>query len=454
VTHATVSLLAIALLAGAGASAAAQDAGGARISDLLMLVDAADPQAARDAAATLTAMGPSIGPALADALKDRKSCQGQWLVSGVLHDLGVEAAIVETARILVAQGQCRGLGPRDVQVQQEAAFAIVDRPAGVRALTAMLRGDDPAGRLKAASAFDRLTARLDPGAADPLSPAPGLLDAAAAALPALQKVALHDDDPATRCAAHAALDRAGRSTHDALRQPAARLLGGKTFRCGTTSGATAGAAPATTPRETIERAVRRLDQEKAETAPAAVSTLVGFGAEAVPILVARAGQTQKCRALALIGNALLRLDAAPATVDAALRRVVRGDCDGRDDFDRSLAQHAANTFITRAEGLAMLTALLAEADPFVRRRVARAFGTLYDRLGPGNAGVAVDDPDIIDAATRSLAPLVKVATADRDDEARCNAVRALRLAQTSIHDQVRTEAETVTAGRSLLCGSR
>jgi len=452
VRRATIPILAAALLTGT-VPAFAQGSG-ARISDLLMLVDAADPQAAHDAAATLVAMGPSIAPAMVDALADRKSCQGQWLVSGVLQQLGKEAAAVDTARIAVAQGQCRGLGPRDTQVQQEAAYAIVDRPAGVRALTAMLRGKDPAGRRKAAAAFDRLTTRLEAGAADPVTATPALLDATAAALPALQKVALDDDDESTRCPAHAALARAGRSTHDALRQPAARLLGGKTFRCEATSDDTPGAASAATNRETIDRTVRRLDQEKPETAPAAVTALLGFGAEAVPILVARAGQTQKCRALALIANVLSRQEAAQETVDAALRRVVRGDCDGKDEFDRALAQQAADALVTRAEGLAILTPLLGEADPLVRRRAAHAFGMLYERLGPGNAAAPVDDPAILEAATRSLAPLVKVATADSDDDARCDAVRAIRAAQVSVHEQVRVEAETVSAGRSLRCAPR
>ena len=448
------TILAFGLLAGVTASAAAQDAGGARISDLLMLVDAADQQAARDAAATLTAMGPSIGPALADALKDRKSCQGQWLVSGVLHDLGVEAVAVETTRILVAQGQCRGLGPRDVQVQQEAAYTIVDRPAGVRALTAMLRGKDPAGRLKAANAFDRLTARLDTGAADPMAPAPALLEAAAAALPALQKVALDDDDQSTRCAAHTALDRAGRSPHEALKQPAAKLLAGKRFPCASTPSATPGTPSAAPRHDAIVRAVTRLDQEKPDTAPATVSTLIAYGPEAVPILVARIAQTNRCRGLALIANTLSRQGAAPEAVDTALRRVLRGDCEGKDEFDRKLADGAATAIVVRVEGIGMLTPLLGAPDPIVRRRAARGFVTLFERLGAGDAGVAIDDPAIVQAAVKALAPLVPVATADPDDEARCQAVRSLRLAQTSIHDQVRTEAETVTAGRSLRCAPR
>lgn len=456
--RATASLLAIALLAGLTASAAAQGAG-ARITDLLMLVDAADAQAAGDAAATLTAMGPSIGPALVDALKERKSCQGQWLVSGVLQSLGVEAATVETTRILVAQGQCRGLGPRDVQVQQDAAFAIADRPAGVRALTGMLRGKDAAGRLKAANAFDRLTARLDAGAADPLTPGTALLDAAAAALPALQKVALDDDDQTTRCAAYAALDRAGRSTHAALQQPASRLFTGRTFPCASTSKATTSKAPPGTPSaaprtDAIVRAVNRLDHEKPETAPATVQALIGFGPEAVPVLVGRIGQTRRCRALALIANTLSRQGAAPDSVEAALRRVLRGDCDGKDEFDRTLADGAATAIVVRAEGIAMLIPLLGETDPIVRRRAARGFVTLFERLGAGNAGVPIDDPAIVQAAVKALAPLVPVATADPDDEARCQAVRSLRLAQTSIHDQVRAQAETLTAGRSLRCAPR
>lgn len=452
--RATAPLFAAALLAGVTASAVAQTGGGARISDLLMLVNAADPQAASDAAATLTAMGPSIAPALADALKDRQSCQGQWLISGVLQSLNAEAAVVETTRITVAQGQCRGLGPRDVQVQQEAAYAIVDRPAGVRALTGMLRGKDAAGRLKAANAFDRLTTRLETGADTPITPAPALLDAAAAALPALQKVALDDDDASTRCAAHAALDRAGRSPHAALEQPAAKLLAGRKFPCASTPAATTAAAAAAPRHDEIARIVARLDHEKPETAPATVQTLIGYGPEAVPILVARIGQTNRCRALALIANTLSRLQAAPEAMDAALGRVLPGNCEGRDEFDRKVSQGAASAAVDRASGIAMLTPLLAASDAIVRGRATRAFGTLFERLGSGNAGMAVGDPAIVDAAVTAIAPLVSIATGDPDDDTRCDAVRALRLAQTSVHDTVRAEAETRTAGRSLRCASR
>ena len=209
-----------------------------------------------------------------------------------------------------------------------------------------------------------------------MAPGQPLLDAAAAALPALQKVALDDDDPTTRCAAYVALERAGRSPHGALRQPAARLLAGRKFPCAPTSAAPSATASAAPRHDAIERTVKRLDQEKPETAAATVQMLIGYGPEAVPVLVGRLGQTNRCRALTLIANTLSRQQAAPDAVDAALRRVLRGDCEGKDEFDRSLAQGAANALVDRAEGIAMLTPLLAAADPIMRRRAARAFGTL------------------------------------------------------------------------------
>src|SRR5687767_9353537 len=126
--HRLTGLFAV-ILSGAVAAAAPRpsppDSG--RLRDLLVLVESADQQGAMDAAVELERMGPSIGPALVETLKTRPGCQVQWVTSSVLARLQLEPALVDTTLMQIARGTCRTSSVRDVDLQQHAAFAVIDR---------------------------------------------------------------------------------------------------------------------------------------------------------------------------------------------------------------------------------------------------------------------------------------------------------------------------------------
>ena len=155
-----------------------------------------------------------------------------------------------------------------------------------------------------------------------------------------------------------------------------------------------------------------------------------------PLLQKRLQQTDRCRGLALVAGILASRNAAAADVEAAFTRVLEGKCDGREPFDLQLAQGVAAAFMTRPDGIATMTRLLTHRDVSVRRRAAEAFGTLFERLGSGEhaQSAAPIDPALLPPARAALEPLVAFATTERDQQARCLAVRALMHAQQAADD--------------------
>lgn len=422
-----------------------------RVRDLLVLLDSRDEQSSADAVRELTAIGPSVTPAIVVVLTQRKGCQLQWAASAVLGTLKVEPALVESTLFAVAKGECVVRSPRDYFLMQHAALAILDRSEGIRVLGGLLRGRDPIGRARASLAFDDLTERLEAGHPTALAPTPRMLDATAEALPALRSIAASRDRQPTPCMAYEALYQAGKSAHPTLRDPAAKLLAGLKTACPTPSGELGRTSGGTVPLADV---IARLDRQPPEEAAKIAAALVPVGAGAVPPLQAHLRKTNRCRGLALAGGILAQLGAAPADVEAAYVRVLAGECDGREPFDLALAQSVADTFMRDATGVARVTALLPHKDVEVRRRAAQAFAKAFEGLGPGEHGVAgagARDPGIVPAMQAALAPLVTLGQNERDETARCQAVRALLLAQQAVHDALRAEAAAATTGRTLRC---
>ena len=285
-----------------------------------------------------------------------------------------------------------------------------------------------------------------------------------AALPLLRDVAVSKANVQLRCLSYEALDQARRLPIDALRARATKLLDGVTVDCdpapggSAPSGSAAGAAGSsvatgTMKREALEQLIARLDSQPAELAAQTSSALLAAGAEVEPLLQKRLQQTDRCRGLALVAGILASRNAAAADVEAAFTRVLEGKCDGREPFDLQLAQGVAAAFMTRPDGIAKMARLLAHRDVSVRRRAAEAFGTLFERLGSGEHAqpAAAVDPALLPPARAALEPLVAFATTERDQQARCLAVRALMHAQQAVDDALRADAAAATAGRTLRC---
>ncbi len=240
------------------------------------------------------------------------------------------------------------------------------------------------------------------------------------------------------------------------RQRATRLLAGVVVDCE----AKAGSAPASTAtgsakggarREGLAESIARLDDQPPELAAKTSAALVAAGPEVEPLLRKRLTQTSKCRGLALVAGILASRHAAEADVEAAFTRVVEGQCDGREPFDLQLAQAVAAAFMARPDGIATMIRLLVHRDVSVRRRAAEAFGTLFESLGSGEHAAASVDPALLPPARAALEPLVAFATTERDQRARCLAVRALMHAQQAADDGLRADATAATTGRTLRC---
>ncbi|HXR43988.1 MAG TPA: hypothetical protein VN759_04220, partial [Pseudolysinimonas sp.] len=329
-----------------------------RVHDLLVLVESADHAAALEAATELERIGPSVAPALVETLKTSPGCQAQWVASGVLARLKLEAALVETTRLQMARGTCQPLSVADVRLQQDAAFAVIDRVRGISLMAELLRGDDQMARYRAAFAFDALTERLRSDHAQTIAATPEIVAATEAALPLLRGVAVSRANAQLRCLCYEALDQARRLPIDPLRTRATKLLDGVRIDCDPAPGGAAPGGPAagtagssvstgTMKRETLEQLIAQLDSQSGELAARTSNALLAAGDQVEPLLQTRLGQTDKCRGLALVAGILASRNAAAADVDVAFTRVLEGKCDGREPFDLQLAQGVAAAFVTR-----------------------------------------------------------------------------------------------------------
>jgi hypothetical protein len=420
-----------------------------RVRDLLVLLDGPELPSAQEAAVELARIGPSIGPQVVDFLRTRTSCRALWLASNVLARLRLEPALVELKWLTVADADCTARRPWEMLMWQEAAYAVVDRPKGIDLMTRLLRRRDPSGRERAARAMQRLTERLSPGHAEPIGATPEIVAAIREALPLLGRTVESTESLETRCTALDALQRAREVPHEEIRSQARAASDRLRLDCRRI------AAPLTAQEQEQGwgKIISRLDTQAPEVASQTTSILLANLADARPYLLKRLGETDRCRSLTLVAGVLASDGSAPADVEAAYERVLEGKCDGREPFDLALAQSVADVFMREPAGIARVAALLPHKDVEVRRRAAQAFAKAFERLGPGEQGRAAGaaDPAIVPPLQAALAPLVAFAQNERDEAARCQAVRALLAAQQAVHDALRVDAAAATTGRTLRC---
>ena len=328
-------------------------------------------------------------------------------------------------------------------------------------MTELLRGSDPFARQRAAFALGELTERLRPNHARAIAATPAIVAATEAALPRLRDVAVSKAPAESAARRTTALDQARRLPIDRLRARATKLLDGVVGRVRTRgAGQRANRPPRPAPgdgrdgrRESLaESPSRGWMTQPPELATKTSAALVAAGAEVEPLLRKRLQQTSRCRGLALVGSILASRHAAGADVEAAFMRVLEGQCDGREPLNLQLAQAVASAFMARPDGIATMTRLLVHRDVGVHRRAAEAFGTLYESLWLRRTRAGVRRPQaLLTPARAALEPLVAFATTERNQRARCLAVRALMHAQQAADDGLRTDAAAATTGRTLRC---
>jgi HEAT repeat protein len=197
---------------------------------LLKKLEDRDPRVVFAAATQLTRLGPSIAPALIEALRDRRGCRLQWVASGILRRLELEQRLVHATLLNIAKGKCEGNSPDDLILRREAAFAVIGRVEGIPTIAEMLTDKDLSVRRSAAFAFDDLTERLQ-GRPPQVEATTEILEATKSALPLLLHAALRDSDEVVRCMSYESLDQARQSRHEPLRTEATRLLEGKAVSC-------------------------------------------------------------------------------------------------------------------------------------------------------------------------------------------------------------------------------
>ena len=440
------------LLAGGLAAAQGPAIDATRIWDLLVLIAAPDQRGAAEAAAELQRMGPGAGPALVQALKGNAACHPQWVAAGALNGLQLEAALVETTLLEIARGACRATSMADGNVQQAAAVAIVDRPRGIALMAGLLRTGDPSARRRAAVALGELMKRLEPQHPQAIAADPAILAAAEAALRPLRDLAVSDAHSQARCLAFEALDRARRLPHAAVRARAGSLLDDLHVDCWAPGTPGSEVSTSRMRRESWQALIVRLDTQPPGLAERTSAALLSAAAEdVVPPLRERVRHTDTCRGLALIAGILASRNAPGPDVESAFTRVLAGNCKGRAPFDLTLAQNVAIAFAGRPAGVTRLAGLLGDRDVVVRRRVAAALAVLFERLSMGANAQPTSDPALLAAAGAAIPALLTVATTERDQRARCQAVLALQRAQEAQDAAIRADAEAQTRGRTIRC---
>jgi hypothetical protein len=216
----------------AGVTARQDRAGGAPadVPALLKQLEDRNDATVERAIAQLVKIGPSAGPGLVTALRERRGCQLRWVASGILSQLKIEQPAVDAALIEIATGRCEARSSNDAILKREAAFIVVAKVQGVPVIAGLLNEKDTFLRRSAAFAFDELTERLE-GRPPAITATPDMLAATLEALPLLSRAVAQDKDEVVRCMSYEALDQARRSAHELLRFGATKALEGVTVAC-------------------------------------------------------------------------------------------------------------------------------------------------------------------------------------------------------------------------------
>jgi HEAT repeat protein len=197
---------------------------------LIEKLDDRNPGLAMDAANALIKVGKSVVPALTDSLKERKSCQFQFVASGVIYKIEDNEELANPILAEIARGNCKGSSQNDKMIRRQATMILGTRAAGIPVIVELLKNKDKFNRQSAAFAFDELTELIEDGRPDKISSTPEILSAIKAAIPSLVQ-ALDDTDEVVRCMSYESLEQLQKSMDEELRVEANRLMQGVKVRC-------------------------------------------------------------------------------------------------------------------------------------------------------------------------------------------------------------------------------
>jgi|GEM_PF-3529066 len=185
---------------------------------------------ALEAANALVQLGKNVVPVLVDSLKQKKSCQFQFVASGIIYQIEHKQESVNPILADISRGKCKGSSQSDLLIRRQAAIVLGTRAEGIPIMVEMLKDKDTFNRRSAVFAFDELTERIEEKRPDRITVTPEILSATKAAIPSLVQ-ALEDRDEVVRCTSYESLEQLQKSMHGELRTESNRLLQGVKVRC-------------------------------------------------------------------------------------------------------------------------------------------------------------------------------------------------------------------------------
>lgn len=225
----TLALSLLLTLCGAAPSALARQTG-EDVPALIKQLEGKRDAEVLEAAGALRRLGPSVIPALEEAMRKRRGCQFLYVASGVVYAIDKDKRRANPVLSDVVLGRCEGSSRRDLMVRRVAAFALAERAEGLPVVAQLFRDKEGFNRQSAAFAFDELTEKIRDSRPDGVAATPELLKALKEALPLLVE-ATGDGDEVVRCMSYEALEQARSAPSAELRAEVERLMRGVKVRC-------------------------------------------------------------------------------------------------------------------------------------------------------------------------------------------------------------------------------
>lgn len=198
-------------------------------------------------------------------------------------------------------------------------------------------------------------------------------------------------------------------------------------------------------RQTVAQLLDTVERREQRTLPIE-DAIVSRGPEAIPELSAALRTRTGCSIRLTIATLMLRIDAQQPQAFSAMSSVIRGECASQGPQDAMASEGASGRLARTAAGLPVLTGLIADKNPQVRRRVADAFYHLAEDLGSTDPQRQLPPaaPAYVDAVAsgiRALGPLL----GDGDDAVRCTTLAAMTKAAARAPAPVSAAAEAALA---------
>lgn len=211
----------------------------------------------------------------------------------------------------------------------------------------------------------------------------------------------------------------------------------------------AGAAVPPQPGPDVRALLKNIEKDDERAVMMAAQELTRIGPPVVPDLVQALEKQKGCQAQWVASGILYRIEPKHDGVNAALLRLVTGDCKGRSERALIMRRQAGFALVGKPEGIPIMAGLLTTKDLFTRQTAAFAFDDLTERL-EGRPPAVEASPDVLNATTKALTGLTQ-ALADKDRVVRCMSYEALEQAARSKQPSLRSAAAAALAGQNPAC---